>query len=86
MSILLVYALIEVELTHPSYPNHLRDWCGSRLKSQLAYEFLKATFMYDPEKRVTARASLEHGWFNEEPRPTSKYVFQLHLFFSCSHR
>ncbi|EKM60047.1 uncharacterized protein PHACADRAFT_170622 [Phanerochaete carnosa HHB-10118-sp] len=52
------------------YTNRLRDWCSNRMKSQLGYEFLKQTFVYDPDKRLTAHAALKHKWFQEDPIPT----------------
>lgn len=42
------------------------------MKSALGYEFLKQTFAYDPDKRLTAREALRHKWFQEEPVPTAK--------------
>lgn len=38
---------------------------------------LRQLFAYDPEKRLTAREALEHKWFQEEPRPTNKYVLRV---------
>lgn len=43
------------------------------MKSKPAWEFLKETFIYDPDKRLTAEAALRHAWFLEEPRPRAKY-------------
>lgn len=41
------------------------------MKSQMGYEFLKQTFAFDPDKRLTARDALRHKWFHEEPVPTA---------------
>ena len=55
-----------------SFPNRLQEWCTPRIKSLMGYEFLKQTFAYDPDKRLTAREALRHRWFQEEPVPTAK--------------
>ncbi|GJE87307.1 kinase-like protein [Phanerochaete sordida] len=60
-----------------TYPNRLRDWCTNKMKSQLGYEFLKETFIYDPDKRLTAEAALKHGWFHEDPTPTANAFHTL---------
>lgn len=57
-----------------SYNNRLHEWCTPRVKSQSGYEFLKQTFAYDPDKRLTAREALKHKWFTEDPVPTAKSV------------
>jgi len=35
-------------------------------------DLLMGMLKLDPRKRVTARGSLEHHWWNEDPRPTDK--------------
>jgi cyclin-dependent kinase 8/11 len=52
------------------------------MKSQLGYEFLKQTFAYDPDKRLTACDALQHKWFLEEPIPTAK----LAIIMPCYHK
>ena len=49
------------------------------MKSELGYEFLRQTFLYDPDKRLTAYAALKHRWFHEDPTPTQKCVRFLPL-------
>jgi len=53
------------------YTNRLHEWCNPRMKSHLGYEFLKQTFAFDPDQRLTARDALRHKWFQEEPIPTA---------------
>ncbi|KAI9792071.1 MAG: TFIIH complex serine/threonine-protein kinase subunit kin28 [Peltula sp. TS41687] len=38
----------------------------------LGVELLMSMLSLDPRKRMTARQILEHGWWMDEPRPTSK--------------
>jgi cyclin-dependent kinase 8/11 len=57
------------------FANRLSDWCQSRIRSPQGYDLLRRLFVYDPERRLTAREALMHKWFQEEPRPTWKYVF-----------
>ncbi|KIK65399.1 hypothetical protein GYMLUDRAFT_159566 [Collybiopsis luxurians FD-317 M1] len=52
------------------YPNRLLDWCQSRIRSQAGYELLQQLFMYDPDRRLSARDALGHAWFKEDPMPT----------------
>lgn len=47
------------------------------MKSQQGYDFLKQTFAYDPIQRLSARDSLKHRWFTEEPIPSMKYALTL---------
>jgi len=49
---------------------HLFEWCQSRMKSQQGYEFLRALFHYNPDRRLTTKEALRHAWFREEPKPT----------------
>ncbi|KAJ4487896.1 kinase-like protein [Lentinula aciculospora] len=53
------------------YPNRLFDWCHSRLRSQAGYDLLRLLFMYDPDRRLSAREALGHAWFREDPLPTA---------------
>lgn len=32
-------------------------------------DLLKKIFVYDPEKRITAKDALQHPWFREAPHP-----------------
>lgn len=68
------------------FANRLYDWCQSRIRSSHGYDLLRRLFMYDPERRLTAREALQHKWFLEEPRPTWKYVHGLfHLKSQAFH-
>lgn len=44
------------------------------MKSQYGYEFLSELFVYDPDRRLTAKKALQHKWFEEDPKPTRKCV------------
>ena len=57
-----------------SYSNRLQEWCQSRMRGDGAQMLLRELFAYDPDKRLTAREALQHKWFEEEPRPSRKYV------------
>jgi cyclin-dependent kinase 8/11 len=46
----------------------------------MAVNFLSKLFIYDPDKRMTAREALSHSWFQEDPQPTYKSVW----FSFCS--
>lgn len=59
------------------YSNRLMEWCTSRMKSPQGYDFLRQTFLYDPDKRLTAYDALKHKWFQEDPVPTQKYVLRV---------
>ncbi|KAJ8519657.1 hypothetical protein ONZ45_g3417 [Pleurotus djamor] len=52
------------------YKGHLSEWSMSRLRSRNGHELLAELFQYDPDKRLTARAALDHAWFAEDPKPT----------------
>jgi cyclin-dependent kinase 8/11 len=41
----------------------------------MAVNFLSKLFIYDPDKRMTAREALSHSWFQEDPQPTYKSVW-----------
>jgi serine/threonine protein kinase len=56
------------------FPNLLSEWCQSRIRSSQGVDLLRRLFIYDPERRLTAREALQHKWFHEEPRPTWKYA------------
>ena len=52
------------------YNNRLTEWCTNRSLIGNAADFLRKLFVYDPDKRLTARQALDHAWFNEAPLPT----------------
>ncbi|KDR84392.1 hypothetical protein GALMADRAFT_56746 [Galerina marginata CBS 339.88] len=56
------------------FQNRLADWCNSRMRSPLAYDLLRQLFIYDPDARLTAKDALQHKWFQDDPKPTWKYV------------
>ncbi|KAK4357602.1 hypothetical protein RND71_023212 [Anisodus tanguticus] len=45
---------------------------GSTVLSDAGYDLLNKLLTYDPEKRITADAALNHEWFREVPLPKSK--------------
>ena len=59
------------------FADRLSDWCQSRIRSPQGYDLLRCLFVYDPERRLTAREALMHKWFQEDPLPTWKYVALL---------
>lgn len=44
----------------------------SPVLSDLGFDLLNKLLTYDPEKRITAAAALNHPWFHEVPLPKSK--------------
>jgi cyclin-dependent kinase 8/11 len=56
------------------FSNRLHDWCQSRIRMPGGYDFLRQLFAYDPDSRLTAKEALQHKWFQEDPKPTWKYV------------
>lgn len=50
------------------YPttNPLPTWYSNRSNSAMGYDLLCRLFEWDPAKRITARESLQHAWFQEE--------------------
>jgi cyclin-dependent kinase 8/11 len=69
-------------LEHSSSPNRLDVWCKQRSLPPVAVNFLSKLFTYDPDKRMTAREALSHGWFQEDPLPTYKFVLIIAWPFS----
>ncbi|CAN1802188.1 Cyclin-dependent kinase G-2 [Linum perenne] len=49
-----------------------RSITGSPVLSDLGYDLLSRLLTYDPEKRITADAALNHPWFKEVPLPKSR--------------
>ncbi|CAN1221091.1 Cyclin-dependent kinase G-2 [Linum grandiflorum] len=49
-----------------------RSVTGSTVLSDLGYDLLSRLLTYDPEKRITADAALDHPWFKEVPLPKSR--------------
>jgi cyclin-dependent kinase 8/11 len=70
-------------LTTGPYPltNPLPNWYSSRSSSALGYELLCRLFEWDPAKRITARETLQHAWFQEEGGVAASYVFSAVDFF-----
>ncbi|KAG8652656.1 cyclin-dependent kinase G-2 [Manihot esculenta] len=48
------------------------SFTGSPVLSDLGFDLLNKLLTYDPEKRITADAALNHPWFHEVPLPKSK--------------
>ncbi|CEQ41612.1 SPOSA6832_03350, partial [Sporobolomyces salmonicolor] len=65
--------LIDVPFPSNSYPDTLSQWFNARLPRgappSLAFDLMRQLLIYDPAKRVTARAALCHEWWAQEPRP-----------------
>ncbi|KAI3727028.1 hypothetical protein L1987_66836 [Smallanthus sonchifolius] len=45
---------------------------GSPMLTELGFDLLNKFLNYDPEKRITAKAALDHGWFREAPLPAER--------------
>jgi len=69
-------------LTTGPYPttNPLPNWYSSRSSSALGYELLCRLFEWDPAKRITARETLQHAWFQEEGGVAASWVSFLGLW------
>ncbi|KAJ0969127.1 hypothetical protein J5N97_022004 [Dioscorea zingiberensis] len=58
--------------------NRLREkfpatcFSGRPTLSEAGFDLLNKLLTYDPEKRITAEAALNHAWFREVPLPKSK--------------
>ncbi|KGN51693.1 cyclin-dependent kinase G-2 isoform X1 [Cucumis sativus] len=48
------------------------SFTGSPVLSDSGFDLLNKLLTYDPEKRITAEAALNHEWFSEVPLPKSK--------------
>ncbi|ESW30701.1 hypothetical protein PHAVU_002G175700 [Phaseolus vulgaris] len=48
------------------------SFTGSPVLSDSGFDLLNKLLTYDPEKRITAEAALNHEWFREVPLPKSK--------------
>ncbi|KAF2292858.1 hypothetical protein GH714_029402 [Hevea brasiliensis] len=48
------------------------SFTGSPVLSDSGFDLLNKLLTYDPEKRITADAALNHEWFREVPLPKSK--------------
>ncbi|GAA6003656.1 hypothetical protein JCM10207_003531 [Rhodosporidiobolus poonsookiae] len=57
----------------PRYPDTLAQWFNQRLprgaQPSLAFDLMRQLLIYDPTKRITARAALCHDWWAQEPKP-----------------
>ncbi|BGP56621.1 hypothetical protein JCM8202_000193 [Rhodotorula sphaerocarpa] len=55
------------------YQDCLSQWFNSRLQRgappSLAYDLMRKLLIYDPSKRITARAALCHEWWAQDPKP-----------------
>lgn len=58
------------------HQDKLWDWYGNRVgrtaPNNAGYELLRAMLTYDPNQRITARDSLVHKWWSEQPKPHAK--------------
>ncbi|KAJ4960418.1 hypothetical protein NE237_020328 [Protea cynaroides] len=48
------------------------SFTGSPILSDAGFDLLNKLLTYDPEKRITAEAALNHDWFREVPLPKAK--------------
>nr|GEX09527.1 cyclin-dependent kinase G-2 isoform X1 [Tanacetum cinerariifolium] len=48
------------------------SFTGSPVVCDAGFDLLKKLLTYDPEKRITTDAALNHEWFREVPLPKSK--------------
>uniref|UniRef100_A0A7N0UWT6 cyclin-dependent kinase n=1 Tax=Kalanchoe fedtschenkoi TaxID=63787 RepID=A0A7N0UWT6_KALFE len=48
------------------------SFTGSPVLSDTGFDLLNKLLTYDPDKRITAEAALNHDWFREVPLPKSK--------------
>ncbi|KAI3825117.1 hypothetical protein L1987_06593 [Smallanthus sonchifolius] len=48
------------------------SFTGSPVLFDAGFDLLNKFLTYDPEKRITAEAALNHGWFREVPLPKPK--------------
>ncbi|XP_022846530.1 cyclin-dependent kinase G-2-like [Olea europaea var. sylvestris] len=48
------------------------SFTGSPVLSDAGFDLLNKLLTYDPDKRITAEAALNHEWFREVPLPKSK--------------
>ncbi|KAJ6834766.1 cyclin-dependent kinase G-2 isoform X1 [Iris pallida] len=68
---------VKVNFVRQPY-NKLREkfpptsFSGRPTLSEAGFDLLNKLLTYDPEKRITAEAALEHSWFTEVPLPKSK--------------
>ncbi|KAM7269368.1 hypothetical protein ACFE04_024865 [Oxalis oulophora] len=56
----------------PSLKFPATSFTGSPVLSDAGFDLLNKLLTYDPEKRITAEAALNHEWFREVPLPKSK--------------
>ncbi|GAA5979198.1 hypothetical protein JCM5350_007097 [Sporobolomyces pararoseus] len=63
------------------YPNTLGPWFNTRLPRgappTLAFDLMQQLLIYDPTKRMTARASLCHDWWAQDPKPHANAFLHL---------
>ncbi|ODN77804.1 serine/threonine-protein kinase SSN3 [Cryptococcus amylolentus CBS 6039] len=57
-------------------PNPLPTWYHARSQSTEGYDLLVKMFEWDPARRVTAKDSLKHPWFQEDGGVAVKSVFE----------
>ncbi|XP_020261534.1 cyclin-dependent kinase G-2 isoform X1 [Asparagus officinalis] len=68
---------VKVNFVRQPY-NRLREkfpptsFSGRPTLSEAGFDLLNKLLTYDPEKRITAEAALDHDWFREVPLPKSK--------------
>lgn len=58
------------------HQDKLWEWYCSRVgrtgQNNAGYELLRALLTYDPGQRISARDSLTHRWWAEQPKPHAK--------------
>lgn len=65
-------------LSQGPYPTSspLPTWYSNRSGSSNGYDLLTRLFEWDPAKRITARESLSHPWFQEDGGCAAESVFE----------
>lgn len=65
-------------LAQGPYPttSPLPTWYANRSGSSNGFDLLTKLFEWDPAKRITARESLAHPWFQEEGGCAAESVFE----------
>ncbi|MCI04206.1 cyclin-dependent kinase G-2-like [Trifolium medium] len=49
------------------------SFTGLPVLSESGFDLLNKLLAYDPEKRISAEAALQHDWFREGPLPRSDF-------------
>ncbi|MBA0698329.1 hypothetical protein Goari_021823 [Gossypium aridum] len=61
---------VQYNLLRKKFP--ATSFTGTPVLSDAGFDLLNKLLTYDPEKRITAEAALNHEWFREVPLPKTK--------------